>query len=94
MNDPGFDGLPGPAYTVAPMAPDPHRDRAWDGVGTGWAVTSTLIGGMIVLGGGGYLLDRLLGTAHVLTGVGFILGGAAGTYIVYLRYGREEHGAD
>jgi F0F1-type ATP synthase assembly protein I len=66
----------------------PRRNGAWSGVGTGWAITSTLIAGMLTLGGLGYLLDRLLDTGSALTAVGIVIGAAAGVYIVYLRYGR------
>jgi F0F1-type ATP synthase assembly protein I len=58
-------------------------------MGTGWAITSTLIGGIVVWGGIGYLVDRLIGTPRVFVAVGVVLGAAAGTYIVYLRYGRK-----
>jgi ATP synthase protein I len=57
-------------------------------MGTGWAITSTLVAGMVTVGGLGYLLDRILGTRSVLTAVGIVIGGAAGVYIVYLRYGK------
>lgn len=66
----------------------PRRGDAWSGMGTGWAITSTLVAGMLTLGGLGYLLDRLIGTASVLTAVGIVIGAAAGIYIVYLRFGK------
>lgn len=64
-------------------------DDPWTGLGIGWAITATLVAGMAVCGGIGYLIDRLAGTSRVFTGVGVVLGAAAGIYIVYLRYGRE-----
>ncbi|HET9673122.1 MAG TPA: AtpZ/AtpI family protein [Actinomycetota bacterium] len=64
------------------------RDDAWSGVGVGWAIVSTLVAGMLVLGGLGYVLDRVLGTDAVLTAIGIVLGGALGIYGVYLRHGR------
>ena len=36
-------------------------DGAWAGMGVGWAVTSTLVGGIVVWGSLGYVADRLLG---------------------------------
>ena len=66
----------------------PRRSDAWTGVGIGWAITSTLIAGMLVLGGLGYVLDRVLGTGAGFTAVGIVVGAAFGIYIVYLRYGR------
>jgi F0F1-type ATP synthase assembly protein I len=66
----------------------PRKSDAWAGVGIGWAITSTLIGGIATVGGLGYLLDRILDTEFAITAIGFVLGAAVGTYIVYLRYGR------
>lgn len=72
----------------------PRRSDAWSGMGIGWAITGTLIAGMLVLGGIGYVLDRVLDTGAVLTGIGIVIGGALGVYGVYLRHGRggdDEH---
>jgi F0F1-type ATP synthase assembly protein I len=66
----------------------PRKSEAWSGMGTGWAITSTLVAGMVTVGGLGYLLDRLLSTGTVFTAIGFVLGAASGIYIVYLRYGK------
>ena len=66
----------------------PRKSDAWAGVGIGWAITSTLIGGIATVGGLGYLLDRILDTEFAITAIGIVLGAAVGTYIVYLRYGR------
>jgi ATP synthase protein I len=67
------------------------RDGAWAGMGIGWAVVSTLIGGIVVWGGLGYLADRLFGiTPRILTAVGIVLGAGAGIYLVYLRFGKGE----
>jgi F0F1-type ATP synthase assembly protein I len=71
----------------APMS-GPRKSEAWAGMGTGWAITSTLVGGMVTVGGLGYLLDGLLSTGTVFTAIGFVLGAASGIYIVYLRYGK------
>jgi len=72
------------------MAAHEQQDDRWSGMGTGWAITSTMIGGIVTLGLFGYLLDRLFGIEHVFLPIGFILGGAAGVYIIWLRYGRGE----
>jgi ATP synthase protein I len=66
----------------------PRRSDAWSGLGTGWAVLSTLVAGMLLLGGLGYLIDRLVDVRAVFTAVGIVLGAGLGIYIVYLRYGR------
>jgi ATP synthase protein I len=72
----------------------PLRSDAWSGMGVGWAITSTLIAGMLVMGALGYLIDALFGTEQVFTGIGFVLGAALGIYAVYLRYGRGSDDAD
>jgi F0F1-type ATP synthase assembly protein I len=66
----------------------PRKSDAWSGMGIGWAITSTLVAGIALVGGLGYLLDRMLDTEYVITAIGIVLGSGAGTYIVYLRYGR------
>jgi F0F1-type ATP synthase assembly protein I len=66
----------------------PRRSDAWAGMGTGWAITSTLVAGIVTVGGLGYLLDLVLDTGSVFTAVGIVVGAASGIYIVYLRYGR------
>ena len=78
------------AYTVAPMTDPDQRQESWSGMGTGWSITSTMIGGIATLGVLGYLLDRLFGIGHVFLPIGFVLGGGLGTYIIWLRYGRGE----
>jgi F0F1-type ATP synthase assembly protein I len=50
----------------------------------------SLLGGVIVWGGVGLLLDHLLGTGRVLTAVGVVVGSLTGFVIVYLRFGRNE----
>ena len=77
-------------YTAAPMAGS-ERDGAWAGMGIGWAVTATLVGGILVWGGLGYLADRLLGIEpRILTAVGIVLGAGLAIYLVYLRFGKGE----
>jgi ATP synthase protein I len=78
----------GPAYTDAPMTQ--QRNDAWSGMGTGWAITSTMIGGMVGIGGIGYLVDRLLGTDDVFLAIGLVLGAGLAVYAIWLRYGRGE----
>ena len=64
----------------------------WGGIGTGWAVTSTLIGGMLAWGAIGFLVDLLVGTHRVFVAIGIVVGAGLATYIVYLRYGRDHRG--
>jgi ATP synthase protein I len=74
--------------------PQPERSDAWSGMGIGWTIASTLLGGILVWGGIGYLVDRLIGTDSVFTAIGFVLGAIGGIYVVYLRYGRQGRGGD
>lgn len=73
-------------------AQDGSRYDAWTGMGTGWSITSTMIGGMATLGGLGYLVGRLFGAPQVFTGIGFVLGAGGAIYAIYLRYGKGESG--
>ena len=68
--------------------PSPARPPRGGGSGadTGWAVTGTLISGMVVWGGVGWLLDLWL-HIRVLAPVGIILGMAVAIYLVVVRYG-------
>jgi F0F1-type ATP synthase assembly protein I len=59
-------------------------------MGIGWTITATMLGGIAVWGGIGFLLDRLAGTEDVFAALGMVLGALGGIYIVYLRYGRGE----
>jgi len=74
------------------MAANDPRSNRWSGMGTGWSITSTMIGGIATVGALGYLLDRLFGIGPVFLPVGFIVGGALGVYIIWLQYGRGEGG--
>jgi hypothetical protein len=79
-----------PRILPALMTGHDQGGGAWAGMGVGWAITSTLIAGMLVVGGIGYLLDLVFGSGRVLTGVGFVVGAAGGIYAVYVRYGKGE----
>jgi hypothetical protein len=70
--------------------PRQQRDDGWSGTGIGWAITATLLGGIIAWGGLGYIADRLLGTPRVFTAIGMVAGAAGAIYLVYLRYGRGD----
>jgi len=59
-------------------------------MGTGWSITATMLGGIAVWGGLGFLLDRLVGTEDVFAALGMMLGAVGAIYIVYLRYGKGE----
>lgn len=67
--------------------PSPARPSGGgSGAETGYAVIGTLISGMAVWGGAGWLLDQWLDT-RVFFPVGIILGMALAIYVVVLRFG-------
>jgi F0F1-type ATP synthase assembly protein I len=72
------------------MPVESRGDDAWSGMGIGWAITSTLIAGMVVMGALGYLADRLAGTDAIFLSLGTVVGGGLGVYLVYLRYGKGD----
>src|ERR1700712_2419743 len=61
-------------------------DSTSHGADEGWAVLTTLIGGFVVWGGIGWLLDRWWGITF-LAPVGLIVGMALGIYAVVARHG-------
>ena len=67
-----------------PRPASPARQPS--GADTGWAVTGTLISGMAVWGGVGWLLDRWLDIV-VFFPVGIIFGMAVAIYLVVKRFG-------
>jgi F0F1-type ATP synthase assembly protein I len=69
--------------------PRPRPARAapqGSGAETGYAVIGTMISGMAVWGGAGWLLDRWWDT-RVFLPVGILLGISAAIYLVVARYG-------
>jgi F0F1-type ATP synthase assembly protein I len=52
-----------------------------------WAVISYLLGGVILYGGLGWLLDLWLGTRGFVAG-GIVVGAGAGVTLVWLRYSK------
>ena len=60
--------------------------RGGSGTDTGWSVIGTMISGMAIWGGAGWLLDQWLGI-RVFVPVGIILGMAVSIYMVVVRYG-------
>jgi F0F1-type ATP synthase assembly protein I len=70
----------------------PGRDQgeAWRGANQAWSVTGTLLSGVLVWGGVGWLLDRWLGSDGLFLPIGMLLGMGLGIYLVYVRYGRDD----
>jgi F0F1-type ATP synthase assembly protein I len=69
------------------MSDDPPQEPTVREVDA-WAVVSYLLGGVILYGGIGWLIDLWLGTRGFVA-VGIVGGAAAGVAIVWLRYGRS-----
>ena len=90
----GRGALTGPTggrYTPPnPLAerPDPNQ-QLWGGMSTGWAISGTLLAGILAWGGIGYLIDWLAGTPKVFTAIGMVVGAVGAIYLVYVKYGRE-----
>jgi F0F1-type ATP synthase assembly protein I len=59
-------------------------------MGTAWSLTGTLVSGLLVWGGIGYLIDRAAGFHWLFLPIGMVIGIATGIYVVYLRYGRDD----
>ncbi|GAA1412804.1 hypothetical protein GCM10009662_55690 [Catellatospora coxensis] len=68
------------------MADDqpPKRPHA-EGADAGWAAIGYLLGGMLVWGGVGWLIDKWLGLPNVGLLIGLIGGAAAGVYLTVKR---------
>lgn len=84
----GFRSARALAILRALMRSGSPRTDGWQGIGIAWSITSTLLASFLVLGGLGYVGDRVLDTGKVLTGIGFVLGAGFGVYTVYLQYGK------
>ena len=63
-----------------------HPDRQPSGADMGWGVTGTLLSGMAVWGGVGWLIDRWL-DIRVFFPIGVILGVGVAVYVVVVKYG-------
>jgi ATP synthase protein I len=92
----GPDGLspeqppPSPQDTFA-AAPTPmHPALQPRGEHVAHSAIGSLVGGVLVWGGVGLLLDRWLDTGRALTALGIVVGFLTGFLIVYVRFGRDE----
>lgn len=59
------------------------------GADQGWAVLSTMISGMVVFGGIGWLLDSWLDSRY-WTPIGLVFGMSLGIYAIVMRFGRSQ----
>ncbi|MEO3923694.1 AtpZ/AtpI family protein [Micromonosporaceae bacterium B7E4] len=69
------------------QTPQPPGDSGTPEAGEGWTALAYLIGGLVVWGFIGWLVDQWLDTGGLATGIGFLLGGAGGVYLVIRRLG-------
>lgn len=67
--------------------PSPKAPEPGSGADAGWSAVGYLLGGMIVWGGAGWLLDRWLGLPNVGLLIGLIGGTVAGVYLIVKRLG-------
>jgi ATP synthase protein I len=79
----------GHEYNGPPMAGGRDQKDAWDGYGAIWSIIGTLIAGLAVWGGIGFLIDRLAGFHAVFLPIGLVIGAVGGVYLVVVRYGRQ-----
>jgi F0F1-type ATP synthase assembly protein I len=49
----------------------------------------TMLAGLAVWGGIGYLIDRLAGTHVLFLAIGLVVGGITGVYLVVVKYGAK-----
>jgi ATP synthase protein I len=71
-----------------PSEPQQNDDPPPPDYGQGMVAISYLIGGMVVWGGAGLLVDHYWhGTIGIATGIGVVLGAAAGVYLIARRLG-------
>lgn len=71
--------------------PDPpERESGWAGASTAWSITGTLLAGILVWGGVGFLVDRLTGFDGLFLPIGMVVGVSASIYLVYIRHGRHD----
>jgi ATP synthase protein I len=70
---------------------NPQRPRDGDeaaaGASQGWTAVSYLIGGILVWGSVGWLIDRWLHTGGITTAIGAVIGAAGGVYLIVRRLG-------
>jgi F0F1-type ATP synthase assembly protein I len=69
------------------MSRPPHSGTPWTGFSTAWAVTGTLLAGILVWGGVGLLIDWLSGFHWLFLPIGMVVGVGGAIYLVVKRYG-------
>jgi F0F1-type ATP synthase assembly protein I len=71
------------------QSPQRPRDdhEAASGAQYGWTAVSYLIGGILVWGFVGWLIDRWIDTGGIATAIGAVIGAAGGVYLTVRRSG-------
>lgn len=72
------------------MAGEPEDGKGGETSPDAWTIIGLLLGGLLVWGGIGYLLDRWLGFRALFLPIGLIVGAIGGTWLVVIRYTREQ----
>ena len=67
------------------MTENPSPSGRTGDEGAFWSIVGYLLSGLLVWGGGGYLLDMWLG-ARYLTVIGLLIGVISAIYLIWLRY--------
>lgn len=69
--------------------PSPSAQTHRSGADVGWGITGTLLSGLVVWGGAGWLLDRWLDTRLFIV-IGMLVGLASAIYLVVVKYGAAD----
>ena len=88
--EPAEGAFPQVAILTPPMPGEPDGGDESGDSGIAWSIIGTLVAGVLVWGGVGWLVDRWLGTDSVFLAIGLVVGFAASMYLVIVRYGRNQ----
>ena len=72
------------------MAGNPEEGTGGGNPPYAWSIIGLLLGGLLVWGGIGYLLDRWLGFRALFLPIGLIVGAIGGTWLVVIRFARGQ----
>lgn len=70
------------------MSESDAEQTGYGGEDIAWSALSSLLAGLLLWLGIGWVLDSVLHTGRVFTSIGVFVGFGLGMYIVYVRYGR------
>lgn len=69
-----------------------HPALVPQGEAIAWSALGSLLGGPVVWGGVGALVDHVLGTGRIFLVIGLVVGTVTGMWIVYVRFGQDDTG--